>query len=793
MLQIYIYVIGLLLSVNGESTLCNLEGTSYNCNSISRLEDIPHSLPNYVQKVTLTGTYQQIDSFPNGLFHDISWMNVTELSLLHFTYINSLDKSVLDGLKYLRYLSISTCTALDFIHPEIFHSTPNLEALYLDNDRSLNLSVVENSLTHKANKLKYLSLRYLQMDTNDAGFLGERFYNALEGKELIYLDLSYANIVGLSFNASNHAAAFYHLRYLNVSNSKLPWIGISQKITIGDSLPNLQVLDVSGCESMLTDIMKKILIQFTCGLPKALKYYFLADAVMTDEPIRLNYETKVSECDCNNLKVWDFSSNHIIQVNTTKTESRYFCGLMKVDLSKNGMEYISPSFLSSFPLLKIIDLSENQLHKMQDIEDFSNLLQGNVELEVLLLHKNHLSSIPTNFLSSNTKLLLLDLRENVLTNFNIDVSHILNFRYIDLRKNQFGSLPSKTYQTLEVISAHQRNDRESNTSYLNKGLIFHSFEKNSIAEKYRYTDNPSSNLSLEVNWNIILQYMMIDFSDNPLECNCDNVGFLKWAVTTEIGLASRNTLSCRYGDTNYLLDNELHQRAEYDCQLSATIIKATSSTLSVIMSLSIAALLVRHIHRKRQEEKDIKNLKKEIHKCQKYFKYIAFIPFCSHDNDFVETVVLYALNTNIKKKLGVEEDVLCTGNDNFTPGKLIIEEIYRCIDESLVVVPIITPAFIQSEWSQTECVIAIEKHRKVLILMEEQTDTKQAMTAIQDLIKNYTRATWSNKGGQFVIRPSWDVTCDRIIALAAETLRNQRIKRGQRDDYISSLYEDNPL
>ncbi|KAK3609562.1 hypothetical protein CHS0354_019574 [Potamilus streckersoni] len=794
MMQNYIScLIGILLALNGESRSCNLEGTSYICNGISDIRNIPASVPNFVQRVTLIGTSDLSGSFPNGLFHDISWMNVTELSLLEFTSIDSIDKSVLDGLKNLRYLSISTWPSLGFIHPDVLHSIPDLEALYLDGDRNLKLFVVENVLTDKAEKLKYLSLRYLQLDANVLSFLGKTFFNALRGKELIYLDISYANIAGLSFNAIQDAAAFYHLRYLNISHSKIPWLGISHKSTIVYSLPNLQVLDVSGCETVLTLVSTEISVNFTCDFPKELKYYFAADVVITEKPIRLNYEIQVSDCDCKNLKIWDFSSNHISHVSFTKTEPLCFQGLLKVDLSKNGLEYISPSVLSSFPSLKFIDLSENQLHKMQDMDDFGNLLQGNVQLEVLLLKRNHLSTIPTDFLSSNTELLLFDLRENVLTNFNVELSKIMNLKYIDLRINRFGGLPSKIYQTLEVIYEHQVKGKETNISYLNECLYLQSLEITNIGEQYRYNDNLSRNLSLVVNCTIIPQNMKIDFSDNPLECNCDNVGFLKWAFTTEIGLASRNTLSCRYGDTNYLLDNELHQRAEYDCQLSATIIKATSSTLSVIMSLIIAALLVRHIHRKRQEEKDIKNLKKEIHKCQKYFKYIAFIPFSSHDKDFVETFVLHALSNNIKMKLDIEQDVLSTGNDCFTPGKLVIDEIHRCIGESLVVVPIITPAFIQSEWSQTECIVAIEKHRKMLILMEEQTDTKQAMTAIQYLIKNYTRATWSNKNGQFVIRPSWDVICDRIIALAAETLRSQIRKRGHGVDALIPFREGNPM
>ncbi|KAK3609558.1 hypothetical protein CHS0354_019570 [Potamilus streckersoni] len=77
--------------------------------------------------------------------------------------------------------------------------------------------------------------------------------------------------------------------------------------------------------------------------------------------------------------------------------------------------------------------------------------------------------------------------------------------------------------------------------------------------------------------------------------------------------------------------------------------------------------------------------------------------------------------------------------------------------------------------------------------MEEQTITSEAETTVKNLIKYYSRATWSNKKGQFVIRPSWDVICDRIIALAAETLMNQREKGCRGTDDLIPLCESNPL
>ncbi|KAL3888326.1 hypothetical protein ACJMK2_000696 [Sinanodonta woodiana] len=217
-LILYLSIVVTALPISEANSTCTVNGIHYICISIATKTDFPRILPTNVQKVTLKGTNELERSFPGERFTHHTWATVTELSILEFTNIESIDKWFLNGLEELKVISISSCTHLKVIDRDTFNFTPNIEELHLDGNTRLNLSIVEAALVDKLNSLKYLSLIGIQNSENHI-VLGDNFLKALHGKNISYLDISGVNVIVMENAVAQDVLA--NLKYLNLSYSKV--------------------------------------------------------------------------------------------------------------------------------------------------------------------------------------------------------------------------------------------------------------------------------------------------------------------------------------------------------------------------------------------------------------------------------------------------------------------------------------------------------------------------------------------------------------------------------------------
>ncbi|KAK3609552.1 hypothetical protein CHS0354_019563 [Potamilus streckersoni] len=763
-------ILVVILHTSEANVTCTVNDISYICKNIAKETDFPLSLPANIRKVTLFGTDALDRSFPNGLFRSQTWANISELSILEFTDVDFVEKDFLVGLEKLIFLSISSCPDLEHIDPDVFHSTPDLEALYLDGNSYLKIYAVEAALNGKLGKLKYLSLIGIQA-TQRHVVLGENFTKALSTKNLTYLDISGVKTI-LVEQVAVVEEVLSNVKYLNVSDSTL-LASYGVQIQIDSLLRNVELVDITSCKSLgQYAVESRDSIISRASFPNV-KYLFAQHIAEPNIQVRLNAIFTFENYVLQDLKMLDLSNNNIIYVNLT------FFGIFKspsfeiLNLANNNMEYISPSFLCSFPSLKLLDLSNNQLHKMQTMENFSYTFSYNKNLEILFLRNNSLSALPLNLFSSNTKLRIIDLSENELTYINIDLHNTWHLRLIDLRKNRIKRLPAAFLRQLDQIFLHQGSQREEKTS--NANILLNQFQdKRLIAEKYRYGYNASESTKLEEKQGIIPQYLMLNVLENPLVCDCESLDFVEWILFANISIVNRTTLTCEYQNNEELLSNEFVEMVRENCRFAHILGIGIGSLAAIMISIIAFGIMIHLRRRKAHHHQNFTILKREILHDNTHFNFVVFLSYCSQDSHIVDDFILPSLNKFIKKTFNTQKDLVCTGADSFVPGMLIIEEIHRCINESLVIVPVITPAFLESRWSLKECVDAIERHRKVVVLMKEHTDISGTIGTIKHLIAQYTRATWSYNEGHFVMRPSWNTICDGIIQTASEAFRNHR-------------------
>ncbi|KAL3888672.1 hypothetical protein ACJMK2_001036 [Sinanodonta woodiana] len=758
----------MIVLISGANVTCSVKFSSYICQHIAKMADFPTSLPANIQTVTLFGTNKLTQSFPNKLFRNPSWSNVFKLSVLEFNSIELIEEDFLDGLDNLKFLSISSCPKLNKIHPDIFNSTPDLEALHLDGNHYLKLSVVEQALNGKLHKLKYLSLVEIEA-VKGRVVLGENYTNALSTKNITYLDISGVKTIIVDHGSVQNILS--NVKYLNVSHSTLL---SADGIQLKDSyFRNIEFLDLTSSSSVGQLSILPEDSTFTRVLWKNVKYFFAQQMMDPLIQVRVNARFTFENYVQLSLNVFDFSQNNIMVFNITFNGKYDFSALETLNLSSNNLEYISPSFLGSFPSLKILDQSNNQLHKMQNMDDFSYLFSGNKDLEIIYLHKNYLSVVPSKLFSSNTKLRVIDLSDNELMHFNIDLHNTWNLTLINLRKNRLKRLPPTFMEQLEQTFIH-KDTAEKDETYMINILLNQIQDKNLLAEKYKYGYNASDTISLKQVSEIIPQNLTLNVLDNPLICDCDTLDFVKWIVSTDIVIVNRTILTCKYNNNEALLNSAVLEMLRHNCRIVLIIGIGIVSSVAIIVSIFAFGIAIHRKLRKARLNQELEFLKNEILDDNTHFRFVAFLSYCSRDSNIVENYILTPLNTLLRDIFKTDKDLVSTGADSFIPGKLITEEIHRCINESLVIIPVITPAFLESHWCLTECVNAIERHRQVLVLMEKHTDTSDTIATIRNQIGQYTRASWSYQEGQFHICPSWDTICDGVIQRAIESFRNHR-------------------
>ncbi|KAL3888668.1 hypothetical protein ACJMK2_001032 [Sinanodonta woodiana] len=760
------FMASLIVPMFGANLTCTVNFSSYICKHIANTSDLPVSIPVNIRKVTLFGTNTLDRYFPNGLFRNPTWANVSDLSILEFDSIVRIEEDFLHGLDNLKFLSISSCPELKDIHPNVFHSTPDLEALYLNDNPYLKLPVVEEALNDKLHKLKYISLIGIEAIGRHV-LLGNNFVRALRTKNLTYIDLS--GVKTIIIEHKDVQTLLSNVKYLNISYSTVLPTYVPE-VPVDSYFRKIEFLDLTSCTSLGKYAINFEDLTISSVWFENIKYLFTQHLIDPYSRLKVNARYTFQNDVLRTLKVLDVSNNGITILNISFSGTYDFRALETLNISSNNLEYISPSLLSSFPSLKILDLSRNVLHKMQTMEDFSYLLSGNKNLEIIYLQRNYLSLVPSNLFSSNTKLRVIDLSDNELTYFNIDLHNTLDLTLIDLRKNRLKSMPAAFLGQVEQMYLHQTT-AEANETFIKSILLNQIQDKNLISEKYKYGYNSSDNIMLREMLVTIPQYVMLNVLENPLICDCDTLDFVKWIVSTNIGIVNRTILTCKYNNKEELLNNAVMEMVSDSCRLVHHIFIAITSSVAIMVSIFALGFAINFRRRKARHLQDLEILKREILDDNTKFNFVVFLSYCSQDSHIVENFIHPSLNSFLKNTFNTKKDIVCTGAENFVPGMLIIEEIHRCINESLVIVPVITPAFLNSRWSLRECVDAIERHRQVVVLMKQHTDASGTFASIANVIGQYTRASWSYDEGNFVIRPSWNTICDGIIQTAIESFR----------------------
>ncbi|KAK3588938.1 hypothetical protein CHS0354_023698 [Potamilus streckersoni] len=570
-----------------KSNICVKSNETLTCKGIKSTTDIPPDISMSTTIVFLQGAVDSLffNTFPDRVFEDPSWRNVSTLMLSDFKFVKQIGQHAFAGLKNLKSLSILRFDSLLEIISNAFDTIPILEKLDLSFNPALSFPVVENAVTGKIPYLHHLSLAHLNKRSKVPYIIGPTFTAALANKRLTYLDMSNANFASLDTEIIMNG--FTNLQFLNLSFTILAWVPSH----LNGCMPNLETLDLSYslfAPSQISDIRyqrerDKQKIGHTLSSLKHLYANGLkplgnsrSQKGITLEPGWLNPS----------LEYFELRESEIRWLNVTILG--HLDKFKKLDMSNGDFEFISPKFLAYFAPMKTLMLGGNRLGHMEHMMEFHEFLSHLPQLEWLHLDNNKLTSVPKRFFSSNLEIKFLDLHANHMNNLKVNITHLSHLKYLDLSENRLRKLPVEITAALDGVLAQQTSHLvDTYTNDVNSlKTIRRESHYSEIGRPDHVTDLPD--------------ILTVDITGNPLECSCENLYFVEWISNTRVSLVSRSDLTCQFQNSELKLNKEGVSFLQYHCsKMTVIIISSMSVFVTLLFGTVLACCLKRRCCRRK--------------------------------------------------------------------------------------------------------------------------------------------------------------------------------------------------
>ncbi|KAK3102200.1 hypothetical protein FSP39_009573 [Pinctada imbricata] len=345
--------------------------------------------------------------------------------------------------------------------------------------------------------------------------------------------------------------------------------------------------------------------------------------------------------------------------------------LQELHIDSNRLEIFETGVLMLMPKsLRLITIVDNRLifSCLQILQVSDNLLGFSLATDTEGLSFTNLHNL-TNFdLSSNKIQVLpelifknlksietLQLSENLLYSFDSRIQQMENLMLLNLSHNQLSELSPKLTSQLDVIS--KRRDRTE---------------------------------------------IKVDLTGNPLQCNCENLEFLRWKTKTSVNVTF-DVCKTKYGKAKFKDLADVLLRLETECKSYTSIIVLGCCMIVVALTVIVCAIIYRfrwklrylyymtkshyfgytRVRHDDDEEED------------NIYDFDAFISYADEDRGFG----LHEMLKNVEEAGNLR---ICCHNRDFIPGVDIAENITRAIHSSRRTICVMSPNYLNSYWCRFE-------------------------------------------------------------------------------------------
>ena len=365
----------------------------------------------------------------------------------------------------------------------------------------------------------------------------------------------------------------------------------------------------------------------------------------------------------NSIEVFDFSHNRkygYTDIDKSFSTSIVGWDKMKVlNISHNEIQHPAADLGHNLPQIEVFDLSYNLLDLQGKYGDF---LAGATSVVEVNLAGNLVQDIPYKRFSALARMQTLNLSNNYLENFDVDIKNLKKLSFLDLSGNKITALSADMIDQLSSLAAELQHSS-----------------------------------------------LKIDLSKNSLLCTCNVRHFTEWILSQphNVEFVDFQEYLCWNDELKQVPFHRLDKPTVFACLSKRAYAGIGVGSGALLTALSVLLIIV--IYRKRSlfryyyfiasklwSDKQRKEL--ESHE----FRYDVFVCYNSHDRDWVCKVLQPKLEDENRFRL-------CLHGRDFELGGPIIEQIIDSIERSRKVLLILSPHFVQSNWCESEMNMALQK------------------------------------------------------------------------------------
>ena len=404
----------------------------------------------------------------------------------------------------------------------------------------------------------------------------------------------------------------------------------------------------------------------------------------------------------NSIEVYDFSHNRkygYTDIDKSFSTSIVGWDKMKVlNISHNEIQHPAPDLGHNLPQIEVFDLSYNLLDLQGKDGDF---LAGATSVVEVNLAGNLVQDIPYNRFSALARLQTLNLSNNILESFVVNIQNLKRLSFIDLSGNKITALSADMIDQFSSLAAELQNSS-----------------------------------------------LKIDLSKNSLLCTCNVRHFTEWILSQphNIEFVDFQEYMCWNDEFKPVPFHGLHKQTTFSC-LSKKAYIGIGVGSGALVTILIVLLIIRiyskrwwfryqyFIASKLWRDKQRKEL--ESHE----FRYDLFVAYNRHDKHSVDET----LQPKLETEYGIR---LCLHERDFELGGVIPEQIIDCIESSRKTLLILSPNFVRSTWCKFEMRMAHAKlfrsgHDVLLLAILKPLNGVEITKTLKALLEEKTYVEWS--------------------------------------------------